>query len=86
MGDFLVILVRIVANIISLLVIVNVILSYFLSPYHPVRETIDKLVEPMLNPIRRIMPRTGMFDFSPVVLILLVQIIETILVSLFLNL
>lgn len=83
MALFLVSLVRVAANVLSFLIIINVILSYVLSPYHPVRETIDRVLEPMLGPIRRLMPKTGMFDFSPIVLIILIQIIETILVILF---
>ena len=31
-----------------------------------------------LNPIRRILPNTGMFDLSPIILMLLLQFIETI--------
>jgi len=40
----------------------------------------------MLAPIRRILPSTGMFDFSPLVLIILLQVIEYILRSLLLSL
>ena len=78
-------LVRVI-NILSqffiLLVIVKIILSYFMDPYHPVRRTIDSLVEPFLAPIRRVVPLIGMFDFSPLVLIILVQILSSVLISL----
>jgi YggT family protein len=67
---------------ITLLVILQVILSYFMSPYHPVRQTVDSIVEPLLSPIRRIMPQTGMLDFSPMVLIILVQIVARLLIGL----
>jgi YggT family protein len=75
-------LITIIAQLITLLVIVQVALSYFMSPYHPVRQSIDRLVEPLLAPIRRLLPQTGMLDFSPLVLIILVQIIARLLVSL----
>jgi YggT family protein len=65
---------------ISLLLIAYVVLSYFMDPYHPIRRTVNQIVDPILNPIRRILPQTGMIDFSPVVAIILVQIIEFILV------
>jgi YggT family protein len=68
-----------VITVFSWLVIIHVILAYFMSPYHPVRQTIDKLVNPLLEPIRRILPRTGMIDFSPLVLIVLLQLLEMIL-------
>jgi YggT family protein len=75
-------LITIIAQLITLLVIVQVALSYFMSPYHPVRQSIDRLVEPLLAPIRRLLPQTGMLDFSPLVLIILVQIVARLLVSL----
>lgn len=66
-------------QLLSLLVIVQAVLSYFMSPFHPFRQFIDRLVEPMLAPIRRLLPQTGMLDFSPLVLIILLQVIDTIL-------
>jgi YggT family protein len=75
-------LINIIAQLITLLVIVQVALSYFMSPYHPVRQSIDSLVEPLLAPIRRILPQTGMLDFSPLILIILVQIVARLLVGL----
>jgi len=86
MFDFLIVLVRVAANIFSLLVIVKVLLSYFLSPFHPVRQTIDQIIEPLLSPIRNRMPMIGMFDFSPIILLVLIQIIEFLLVSVFASL
>ena len=74
-------LISILSQFIVLLVIVKVILSYFMDPYHPVRRTIDNLVEPMLAPIRRVVPLIGMFDFSPLILIILVQILSSVLIS-----
>lgn len=60
-------------------VIIHVILGYFLSPYHPAREFTSRLFEPLLAPIRRMLPQMGMLDFSPIVLIILVQLIEALL-------
>jgi YggT family protein len=40
---------------------------------------VNRLVEPMLNPIRRVVPQVGMFDISPIVLMFLVWIISAIL-------
>ena len=65
-----------VFQLITLVVIVQVILSYFLSPFHPVRQRIDQIDNPLLEPIRRIIPPTGMMDFSPLILIILIQIID----------
>lgn len=75
--------VRIVFTALTWIVIINAILSYFLSPYHPIKMTLNRIVEPMLAPIRRIMPQTGMIDFSPLVLIILLQLVEFILTQVF---
>jgi len=78
---FLIYFTNLLVQVITLLVIVKVILSYILAPYHPIRETVDRIVNPLLDPIRRVMPATGMIDFSPLVLLLLVQILRSLLVS-----
>ena len=73
-------IINILSQFIILVVIAKVILSYFMDPYHPVRQTIDNLVEPFLAPIRRVVPLIGMFDFSPLILIILVQILSSVLI------
>jgi YggT family protein len=78
--------IEIFSRVLVLLVIAHVILSYFMDPYHPVRAFIDRLVDPLLNPIRRIVPLVGMFDFSAFILIILVQLIAYLLESLLLTL
>lgn len=40
-----------------------------------VYESINRLLDPILRPIRNLMPSTGAIDFSPLVLILLLQIV-----------
>lgn len=70
----------------TFVVIIKVILSYFLSPYHPLREAVDRLVDPLLDPIRRNIPPIGMFDFSPLILIILIQVVDSLLQQIFLML
>ena len=65
-----------------LIVFLSAILSYFMDPYHPVRRGVDNLVRPLLDPIRRIIPPVGGLDFSPLVLILLIQFIARIIIGL----
>jgi YggT family protein len=57
-------------RIIMLVVITDVVLTYFMDPLHPVRKALDRVVEPLLAPIRKRMPNTGSIDYSPVVLVL----------------
>ncbi len=45
---FVAVFIHVVAQILILLVIVSAVLSWFMSPFHPVRQAIDRIVEPML--------------------------------------
>jgi len=69
-----------------LVVLIQAILSYFVDPYNPVRRWIDRLVNPFLVPIRRVLPTVGIFDFSPLVLIILLQILDAIIIWIFTSL
>jgi YggT family protein len=80
--DFLIVLINVTFRILTILVIAKVILSYFMSPYHPIREAIDRIVEPMLSPVRRVVPAMGMIDFSPIVLLVGLMILRVLLISL----
>lgn len=79
--NFLASLLNLVSLLIILLVIVKVILSYYLSPFHPVRQFVDGLIEPLLAPIRRAIPPVGIFDISPLILIILVQVVISLIIK-----
>ncbi len=79
-------LVHMIIQALILVVIIQTILTYFLSPFHPIRQVIDRIVEPMLMPIRRILPPLGMLDFSPLVLIILLYVIDSVLQRILLSL
>jgi YggT family protein len=74
-------IINFVANLLIFLVIADSLVSFILSPYHPVRETLDRIVNPLLSPIRRIIPLMGTLDLSPLILIILVEILAKILIS-----
>lgn len=79
--------VQVVGNVFTWVVIASVLLSYFLDPYHPIRQALDRIVDPFLAPIRRMMPTSmGGLDFSPMVLILLVWFLSRLIVWLLLSL
>lgn len=86
MIGFFITLIQMTANILTLIILIDVILSFFLNPFHPLRQTLDSIIEPMLAPIRRIMPQTGMLDFSPLILLILIQLIESVLVQILVSL
>lgn len=72
-------LVDLITTLMVLLILTYVVISYFMSPYHTFRMWVDRLVEPMLRPIRKVVPLVGMIDISPIILLLLVQFIGYIL-------
>lgn len=66
----------------TLLVFVHVILTYVMDRYHPVRRWVDSIVEPMLMPIRRVVPLIGMLDISPLILIFLIRVVSNLIINL----
>ena len=58
-----------------------------IDPYHPLIKMLHQLTEPILRPIRNIMPQVGMIDFSPMIALILLsvinQVLQQILISLF---
>jgi YggT family protein len=84
--DILILIISTISNILVLLVFASAILSFFMDPYHPLRRGVDNIVEPMLAPIRRIVPLVGMLDFSPLVLIILIQLAARLLTGLLISL
>ncbi len=83
--NYLINLISFVAEILSLLIIISAVLSFFMSPFHPIRQTIDRVLNPMLAPIRRVVPAIGGFDFSPLILLILIQVVSNIVINLLLS-
>ena len=61
----------------TFLILARVLLSWVrISPYHPVAEWIYRLTEPLLAPIRNMMPPSGMIDWSPMIAMFVVMILR----------
>lgn len=67
----------------EVLIIVRIVLSYVVSPVsrNPFVEMVRTATDPILRPIRSVMPDTGTIDLSPMVAILLLQVLERLLMS-----
>ena len=64
----------------SLVVLGAVIVSWLrLPPDNPVAKLANVLTEPVLAPIRKVLPSTGGLDFSPMVLLVGLQLLKRIL-------
>jgi len=75
-------IISLLANLLVLLVVIDSVLSFFLSPYHPVRTALGRIVGPLLAPIRRVVPPLfGALDLSPLILIILIEILSYLLTA-----
>ena len=78
---YLVLLINFAAQAVTLLMLAYAILSWVAKPWNQIRLFVDRISEPLLAPIRRVVPLVGLVDISPLVLILLVQLIARVFVS-----
>ena len=76
-------IIRILAQLLTFIVFIDVVLTWFMRPDHPLRSTLDSIVNPMLEPIRRILPQNVRIDISPMILIIIIEIVQVILIGLF---
>ena len=88
--QFLLTLINYFVILFTLAIFVRVIMSfvvYFVKPpYPPLLVSIDRVVnqitEPVLAPIRRMLPSFGGLDFSPMVVIIVLLLIRAVLAGL----
>lgn len=80
MAAYLISFVTLVVNLITIILILHALLSFApLEPWHPVRRFLDQLAEPILRPFRGLLPPAGMFDFSIVIALIVIQILGELL-------
>ena len=78
--DFLFDFIRILCRVLTFAIIFRAILSWFSPrPTNMLVVIVNKVTEPLLAPLRRIIPRAGMFDFTPLVAIVLLQLVAGLL-------
>ncbi|MPZ49127.1 MAG: YggT family protein [Dehalococcoidia bacterium] len=76
-------IVVITVYVLTIAIIARALLSWFpnVNPYNPIVQFIISITEPILAPIRSIMPRIGFIDLTPMIAIILLQVIGQVLVS-----
>ena len=63
----------------SIAILGRVILSWVsVEPYHPIVVILNQITEPFLAPLRRYIPPVGMMDITPIVAIILIQVLQRI--------
>jgi YggT family protein len=69
---------NLVRTVLMIAIFVRVLLSWITHDYsNPLVRIVWDVTEPVLAPIRRVLPSVGMFDFSPVVALLLLYVLQT---------
>ncbi len=72
-----------ILSILILVIFAQALMSFFMSPYDPVRQRLDRFLEPVYAPIRRHLPQTGPLDFTPTILIVILLVLDVIVTSIF---
>jgi YggT family protein len=66
----------VLTQILTAAIFFRAILSWFsMDPRNPLVSLLDQITEPILAPLRRVVPRLGMIDITPLVAIILLQVI-----------
>ena len=77
----------ILCQVLSIAIIIRIVLSWFVRPNNPAMVVLYQITEPVLAPLRRIIPNIGMLDLTPLVAIIIfswvIPLLVTLLVSAF---
>ncbi len=80
MNEFILRFVEVLGIILHVAILGRVIISWLpISAEHPISVILHQVTEPILGPIRAVLPKLGMLDFSPIVAILLIVVIQNVL-------
>lgn len=83
--QFLVYFVNFLFQALMLAIVGRALLSWFPirpgNPFHPLAVVLHQITEPILGPLRRIIPTFGMIDLSPIVALLLLQFLQQVLIN-----
>ena len=77
-------LISVVVTLVIVQFVMSLLISFNVVNLHndfvaAIWKAVNALLEPVLRPIRRLMPDTGSIDFSPMVLIILLQVVQIVL-------
>lgn len=63
------------------ILLARVLLSWFpnIDRSNPLVQLLYQLTEPVLQPIRNLLPQTGMMDFSPLIVFLIISVLMRVL-------
>jgi|YelNatPaOPRAMG01_1025707.scaffolds.fasta_scaffold176556_2 YggT family protein len=66
----------------NLAILIRVIVSWLnVNPYNPFLSLVYQITDPILEPLRRIIPPLGMIDITPIIAMLLLSVVQQVLLS-----
>ncbi len=68
----------------SLMIVMRIIFSWFMSFMNPVMRFLMRITDPILVPFRRLMPPVMMFDISPIIVLFILGFLQTAVAAVFL--
>jgi YggT family protein len=71
--------IKLLCQVLTIIIFIRAILSWFSPRPNTLTFVLDRITEPILAPLRRIIPIAGGFDFTPLVAIILLQFIARLL-------
>jgi len=81
--DSFTLLVNVIFNLVMLLVLLRFLLQLVRADfYNPISQTVARLTNPLILPLRRVIPGYGGFDVASLVLLLLAEMLATVLLGL----
>lgn len=77
-------LIQLLIFIFSILILARVLMSWIqINPYSPLAQMIFNLTEPILAPVRNLLPPASGLDFSPLIVLIGIQVLGSILIQIF---
>ena len=86
LGNFIAAIARILDVLLTIymwVIVIRAVLSWVNpDPYNPIVHLIHRLTEPVMAPIRRLLPLRGMgIDFSPIIILIVIVFLQSFLVK-----
>lgn len=76
-----IVLLNLALSVYSFILLARVLMTWFpnVDPYHPVVRFLYQATEPVLAPVRQLLPPMAGFDFSPVIVLVAISLIRTLI-------
>lgn len=74
-------------TVLSFAIIARALISWLpIDPYHPVVQLLNQVTEPILAPLRRVIPPIGgMMDITPIVALIIIQVLQALVHNVLVN-